>query len=340
MSSRRANPALIGGFVLGGIGLLVVALLVFGTFTFFETTRRFVIFFEGSIDGLTVGSSVLFRGVPLGRVVEVGIRYDPTHSSFEIPVVVELRPGVIARFSPPSSPDVRVMDELIKAGLRARLESASLVTGQKVVQLNFFPGTPIVSVETDINYPQIPALPSQAQQLMSSVDVVAKDLPTLLQTAVATFDRVQAALSPENQAAITATLESTASLVKTLQSVAASLAPMVATADKTLASLDQLSGRLNGVVDENRPDITAALRNFRDATVSTRKLLDQLNQIVADNKKPIRQFTEGSLPDLTGLILDTRAAVDKATTVLDSIERNPTRFLFGNRNAGHGVELK
>jgi paraquat-inducible protein B len=339
MSSRRANPALIGGFVLGGIGLLVAALLVFGTFTFFEQTRRFVVFFEGSVDGLTVGSSVLFRGVPLGRVVEVGIRYDPSSSSFEIPVVVELRPSVIARFSPPSGAEGEVMEQLIKAGLRARLESASLVTGQKVVQLNFFPDTPIVIVKSDIKLPQIPALPSQAQQLLSSVDVVAKDLPTLLQTAVATLDRIQSALSPENQAAITATLESTASLVKTLQTVAASLEPMVATADKTLSSLDRLSGRLNGVVEENRPDIAAALRNFRDATVSTRRLLDQLNQIAADNRKPIRQFTEGSLPDLTGLILDARAAVDKAATVLDSIERNPTRFLFGNRT-GHGVELK
>ena len=335
MSSRQANPALIGGFVIGGIGLLVVALLVFGTFTFFETTRRFVVFFEGSVDGLTVGSAVLFRGVPLGRVVDVGIRYDPSDRSFEIPVIVELRPSVIARFSPPSSPDVRRMDELVKAGLRARLESASLVTGQKVVQLNFFPGTPITVVKTDIDYPHIPALPSQAQQLMSSVDVLAKDLPTLIQTAVATLERIQAALSPENQAAITATLQSTASLVKTLQATAASLAPLVATADKTLASLDQLSGRIERRRQRNRPDITAALRNFRDATVSTRKLLDQLNLIAADNRKPIRQFTEGSLPDLTGLILDARGAVDKATTV--STASSATRPDFSSATARWGT---
>jgi ABC-type transporter Mla subunit MlaD len=61
--SRRANPKIVGGFILAAIGLLVAAALVFGTFTFFEVTRRFVVFFQGSVDGLTQGSAVLFRGV-------------------------------------------------------------------------------------------------------------------------------------------------------------------------------------------------------------------------------------------------------------------------------------
>jgi paraquat-inducible protein B len=98
--SRRANPKIVGGFVLTSIGALVAAALVFGSFTFFETTRKAVVFFEGSVNGLTQGSPVLFRGVPLGRVTDVGIRYDPRNGSFEIPVVVEMRPSVIARWSP------------------------------------------------------------------------------------------------------------------------------------------------------------------------------------------------------------------------------------------------
>ena len=98
--SRRANPKIVGGFVLAAIGFLVAAALVFGSFTFFEVTRKFVVFFEGSVDGLSQGSAVLFRGVPLGRVTDVGIRYDPSNRSFEIPVVIEVRPSVIARWSP------------------------------------------------------------------------------------------------------------------------------------------------------------------------------------------------------------------------------------------------
>jgi len=162
--SRRANPKLVGAFVLAAIALLVGAALVFGSFTFFEVTRRFVVFFQGSVDGLTQGSAVLFRGVPLGRVVDVGIRYDPADSSFEIPVIIEIRPNVIGRYSPPAAPNTKLIEQLINAGLRARLESASLVTGQQVVQLNFFPGTPIRLEKTDLPYDQIPTVPSPTQQ--------------------------------------------------------------------------------------------------------------------------------------------------------------------------------
>jgi paraquat-inducible protein B len=91
--SRRANPKLVGGFVLAAIGLAVAAALVFGSFTVFEPTRKFVVFFQGTVDGLAQGSQVLFRGVPVGKVVDIGIRYDPRDSSFAIPVIIEIRPG-------------------------------------------------------------------------------------------------------------------------------------------------------------------------------------------------------------------------------------------------------
>ncbi len=99
----------------------------------------------------------------------------------------------------------------------------------------------------------------------------------------------------------------------------------------TVASVGQLSTHLDGVVEDNREDIRAALRNFRVATLNVNKLMDQLNQIAAENRRPIRQFTEGSLPDLSALIIDARITVNKATAVLDSLQRNPVRFIFGDK---------
>jgi paraquat-inducible protein B len=337
--SRRANPKLVGGFVLTAIALLVAAALVFGSFTFFETTRKFVVFFEGSVDGLTAGSAVLFRGVPLGRVVDVGIRYDPKDSSFEIPVIIEIRPGVIARYSPPATLDTEGLKRLISEGLRARLESASLVTGQQVVQLNFFPGTPINLQKSDLPYYQLPAVPSPTQQIMSSVDVAARDLPTLIKQVTGVLDRVQGILSPENEAAFNLLLESAALTMKSVQADAESVSRLIGETDNTIASAGQLTKRLDGIVQDNRDEIRATIRNFREATASVNKLMDQLNQIAASNRMPIKQFAEGTLPDLTALIIDARATVNKATAVLDSLERNPTRFIFGNR-MGQGVELK
>ena len=337
--SRRANPKLVGAFVLTAIALLVAAALVFGSFTFFETTRKFVVFFQGSVDGLTQGSAVLFRGVPLGRVLDVGIRYDPKDSTLEIPVIIEIRPGVIAKYSPTLNTNVELMKELIDRGLRARLESASLVTGQQVVQLNFFPGTPVNLQKTDLPYFQLPTVPSPTQQIMSSVDVAARDLPTLIKQAAAVLDRVQQILSPENEAAIHTMLESAAALMKTLQADSESLSPLIDSAHNTIAGAGQLTTHLDEVVQSNREDIRAIFKNFRQNTVSLNKLIDQLNQVATANRIPIRQFMDGTLPDFGALIVDTRNTVNKATAVLDSIERNPTRFIFGNK-MGQGVELK
>src|ERR1700730_11413028 len=246
--SRRANPKLVGGFVLAAIALLVAAALVFGSFTFFETTRKFVVFFEGSVDGLAAGSGVLFRGVPLGSVVDVGIRYDPTDRSFEIPVIIEIRPGVIARYSPPVNQNTELMKQLIDEGLRARLESASLVTGQQVVQLNLFPGTPINLQKSDLPYYQLPAVPSPTQQIMSSVDVAARDLPTLIKQVTGVLDRVQGILSPENEAAFNLLLESAALTMKSVQADAESVSRLIGETDNTIASAGQLTKRLDGIV--------------------------------------------------------------------------------------------
>ena len=337
--SRRANPKLVGGFVLAAIGLAVAAALVFGSFTLFEPTRKFVVFFQGTVDGLAQGSHVLFRGVPLGKVVDVGIRYNPMDQSFEIPVIIEIRLGVIAKYSPPSTMEKEGLKRLIDEGLRARLETSSLVTGQQVVQLNFFPGTSVKLAQTDLPYYQLPTLPSPTQQLMSSIDAAAQDLPTLITKATALIDRGQRFLSPENETAVHSLLESAASAMKKLDAAATNLDPLLAGAENTVASAGQLTKHLDGVVEDNREDIRAALRNFRVATLNANKLVDQLNQIAAENRRPIRQFTEGSLPDLAALIIDARTTVNKATAVLDSLERNPTRFIFGNKT-DQGVQLK
>ena len=337
--SRRANPKLVGGFVLAAIGLAVAAALVFGSFTLFEPTRKFVVFFQGSVDGLAQGSQVLFRGVPLGKVVDIGIRYNPTDQSFEIPVIIEIRPGVIAKYSPPSTMEKEGLERLIDEGLRARLETSSLVTGQQVVQLNFFPGTPVKLQQTDLPYYQLPTLPSPTQQLMSSIETAAQDLPTLIKKAEALVDRGQAILSPENETAVHSLLANAASAMKKIDAAATDLDPLLVGAQNTVAGVGQLSTHLDGVVQDNREDIRAALRNFRGATLNANKLLDQLNQIAAENRRPIRQFTEGSLPDLSALIIDARITVNKATAVLDNLQRNPVRFIFGDKMK-EGVPLK
>jgi paraquat-inducible protein B len=88
--SKPANKTMIGIFVVAAIGLVVVAIVLLGSGKFFKDKPKFVMYFEGSVKGLTVGSPVVFRGVKIGSVTEIGMRFNPTDLSVLIPVYTEL----------------------------------------------------------------------------------------------------------------------------------------------------------------------------------------------------------------------------------------------------------
>jgi paraquat-inducible protein B len=73
---RKANPAIIGAFVLGAIALGVFGIIMLGTGRFFRNTTRFVVFFPGTVDGLSVGAPVKIKGVEIGSVTDIRLRVE------------------------------------------------------------------------------------------------------------------------------------------------------------------------------------------------------------------------------------------------------------------------
>src|SRR3954470_24455885 len=85
----KISPAVIGVFVIGAFALAVIALLSFGGLSFFSKPQRFVVYFDESIHGLDLGSPVKLRGVRVGRVVDLNIRYDEKTNHSVVAVVCE-----------------------------------------------------------------------------------------------------------------------------------------------------------------------------------------------------------------------------------------------------------
>jgi paraquat-inducible protein B len=71
--ASRANPALIGGFVLGAVALAVAGLVVVGGGKFFQHRQYWEAYFDESIKGLAVGAPVTFRGVKVGSVTDIRV---------------------------------------------------------------------------------------------------------------------------------------------------------------------------------------------------------------------------------------------------------------------------
>ena len=94
--SKQANKTVIGIFVVGAIALAIAAVLILGSGKFFKQTFRAVCYFEGSVGGLNIGAPVVFRGVKIGSVTDVILRFDSTKLIFTIPVYIEIEPDKIA----------------------------------------------------------------------------------------------------------------------------------------------------------------------------------------------------------------------------------------------------
>ena len=88
--SKTASKTTIGAFVAGALVLLFVAIAVFGSGRLFQSTTRYVLFFDSSIKGLSIGSPVMFRGVPVGRVTEIQLAGSLQELIFQTPVFIEL----------------------------------------------------------------------------------------------------------------------------------------------------------------------------------------------------------------------------------------------------------
>ena len=173
---KRINPATVGAFVLGALGLILVAIVTFGSGNLFRKTHEFVIYFGGGgINGLRVGALVKFKGVEIGEVKRIRLRLDQQvnrdnnklTAEVRIPVIIELDQEKIVSHGGTSIDlsDPHTIPNLIREGLRAQLGSDSFVTGLLYVALDIEPNTPIQMIAPQGSpLQEIPAIPTTLEQ--------------------------------------------------------------------------------------------------------------------------------------------------------------------------------
>lgn len=93
--SRKADPALIGAFVLGAIVLSVVTILLVAGDDWFRKHSQHMLYFEGAAHGLQVGAPVVFLGVKVGTVKHIQLGLDESNHKFVVPVTIEIEPHVV-----------------------------------------------------------------------------------------------------------------------------------------------------------------------------------------------------------------------------------------------------
>ncbi|MCP1197637.1 MlaD family protein, partial [Acetobacter senegalensis] len=135
MAEGTNRKTLIGAFVIGG-GLLGLAIIMlFGHMRFFTPSREAAVVFQNSITGLAVGAPVNFRGVKVGSVKSITLRFDPLDHKAYIPVVLTLEPDQIHVVRDvPGDTKVRVQDS--RGGL-VKIQFDVGLPGYKALQVQF-----------------------------------------------------------------------------------------------------------------------------------------------------------------------------------------------------------
>lgn len=177
--SKPANKTAIGAFVAVFAILLFAGVVFFGSVSFNNDTTQYVIYLEDSVNGLDIGSAVKFKGVKVGSVKSIKLHLEGQRpDDLAIPVVIEIENS----FSGEKSEhfDKERFDEVIRQGLRARIQLTSVVTGLLYVDLDFVPGSPVIlrGNGKSVDLPEIPTLPSNTAQMMKAVTLILKDLST------------------------------------------------------------------------------------------------------------------------------------------------------------------
>ena len=314
-----AKPAMVGGFVLGALLLGVAAVLLFGSTRLFASTSRAVIFFEGSVAGLDVGAPVTFRGVRLGSVAAVKVEFSPATRFARIPVYIEIQPDRITWEGRRGDTDYH---KLVGAGLRAQLASQSLVTGQMRVDLDFHPDTPIQMVGTGTELPEIPAIPSELDQLRSKLtDLPLRKLADTAERALSSIDRLashlDSVLNPVSGSvsgaadAATRTMDTASDVLRQLQPDALS----------ALRRVDTLAADARGQLDARGGEISRLTVDSDRAVRQAERLIGVANDLL-EPRSVFRGDLDASARDLS-------ATAGALRDFAHSIERDPSALLTG-----------
>ena len=135
----KLSPAVVGVFVLGAFAIGIIALLALGSLSILSKPERFMVYFDEAISGLDEGSPVKLRGVRVGHVVAISIRYDRVTGKSVAAVVCELNRGSISDEAGAilDVSDRAALQALVDRGMRAQLEISGLATGLLFVELEF-----------------------------------------------------------------------------------------------------------------------------------------------------------------------------------------------------------
>ncbi len=317
---KKANPKLIGAFVIGGLVLIVTALVLLSSQDLFTPKRFFVAYFNQSVNGLNVGAPIRFRGIPVGEVLQIDGVYNPDTGNMIPRLTLEFHPETMENAYVEEG-EYTLLPFLLERGMRASLKSASLLTGQLYVSLDFHPGTPERYLGSGIDdYPELPTIDSGLDQVIAKLT----ELP---------LEELFASLNGALAAA-----EDLLRHPRVEESLAA-LPTLLTDADMTVVDLRHLLNReLTTVAREASRTLVATRSAVQSlSTTITEESLVQVNSTLADFEETLQLLqdrlaaNDPLMHELVAALREIGSAARSVRELADALEEHPESLVRGKR---------
>ena len=355
--SKQANKTAIGAFVLAALALGVAAIIIFGSGKFFVKTWEYVAYFQGSVKGLNVGAPVVFRGVKIGQVTKIMIYADQRTHSFEIPVFMEIDPESFKALGSAGESREQYIQDLINKGLRAQLQMQSIVTGQLMIGIDLYPGTPVRLIGSQIVKPpkgviEIPTIQTPLQviektleelpigEIINSINKSLQGIERIVASGDVTkslayfkqsmgdFRSLAQHLDekiPLLSADLSQTLKNAQNLIGNLNSQVGPLANSFKStsdsADNTIKDVGRLTENINGQVKTLAGDLAKTLQTAQETLASVNGAIGEGSPLRIQVETAVAEFTQ---------------AVRAVRVLADYLQRNPDALLRGKTQQGGG----
>jgi ABC-type transporter Mla subunit MlaD len=353
----------LGLFALGGIALVVAAILFFGEGAWFKETLTVETYFDQSVSGLSVGAPVRHRGVDVGRVTKIGFvasKYtvpvgeagrDPKHKySMANWILVEMavRQDAIRPLDSPGADAEATAAAMVKDGLRMKLVS-SLLGGGGYIDADFVadparaPVPTIPWTPTDI---YIPSVPSSASQLLDTLDHIASDVEDAkpgellkhIDGLVVDARRITNGInSSDLQNQLAALLGDLRTATHSLQKILDD--PHIPT---LLADASATAGNVKTLTDPEKSKLAGLIGDLRGTAGKINGLLDEpalktalanTGPLTTDARRAMSRLSEllaSEQQDLSEMIRSLKASAQNVEAITGDAKENPARILFGS----------
>jgi paraquat-inducible protein B len=237
-------------------------------------SANYLLYFTGSVRGLTVGAPVELKGIKLGQVTGIKMEYNTDTKNVKIPVTIEVQMG---HFTINGVPDTatyiranhrELLDGLVQQGLRARLQTGNFITGQLLIDLDFHQEVSPIEIDWTSYPPVFPTIPTPLETISNTIFSIVKRLEKL------PLEKMSKQLYQAVDS-MTEIMKQTELLTKNLNAtVAPAVIATLEQTEKTLATVED-------VLDDESPvqqDLGRVMDELSKALRSIRLLTDYLEK--------------------------------------------------------------